>query len=87
MLTRGPKNRRMEGQMNGQTLFYRNLPTTARFQKIGQIETNMVKEEFFLKKPATVDIEKTKHLQIITDPTTTRPSEAFHLAAYRDKIH
>ena len=29
MQTRGPKDRRMEGQ----TLFYRNLPTTVRFQK------------------------------------------------------
>ena len=61
MPTRGPKNRRMEGQMNGQTLFYRNLPTTANFQKkifrtdvglkgpviFGQIETNMAKQEFF----------------------------------------
>ena len=39
-----------------------------------------------VKKPATVDIKKTKHLKIITDPTTTSPSEAVHLAPYRDKI-
>ena len=61
----------------------------------GKIATNMVKEEFFwikkqwpslVKKPATVDIKKTKHLKIITDPTTTSPSEAVHLAPYRDKI-
>ena len=32
MQTRGLKNRRMEGQMDGQTLFYRNLPTTTRSQ-------------------------------------------------------
>ena len=40
-----------------------------------------------VKKPATVDIKKTKHLQIITDPTTNTPSEAVHLAPYGDKIH
>ena len=40
-----------------------------------------------VKKPATVDIMKTKHLQIITDPTNTSPSEAVLLAPYRDKIH
>ena len=61
MPTRGPKGRRMEGQMNGQTLFYGNIPTTARFQTkifrtdlglkrpviLGQIGTNMVKKDFF----------------------------------------
>ena len=60
MPTRGPKDRRMQGQM-GQTLFYGNIRTTARFQKkifrkdlglkgpviFGQIGTNMVKQEFF----------------------------------------
>ena len=40
-----------------------------------------------VKKPATADIMKNKHLQIITDPTNTNPSEAVHLAPYRDKIH
>ena len=80
----------MEGQMDGQNLFYRNLPTTARFQTnlqnisrikgtchFAQIGANMVKQEFFwkkktmflmflwsslVKKAATVDIEKVKHL-------------------------
>ena len=40
-----------------------------------------------MKKPATVDIKQTKNLQVITDPSTTSPSEAVHLATYRDKIH
>ena len=32
MQTRGLKDRTMKGQMEGQTLFYRTLPTTASFQ-------------------------------------------------------
>ena len=40
-----------------------------------------------VKKPTTVDIKKTKHLQIITDPTNTSRSEAIYLAPCRDKIH
>ena len=35
-----------------------------------------------VKKPAKVDIKKTKYSQIITDPTTTSQSEAVHLAPY-----
>ena len=61
----------------------------------GQTRILLVKKTMFLmylwsslvKKPATVDIKKTKHLQIITDPTNTSPSEAIHLAPCRDKIH
>ena len=59
----------MEGQMDGQNLFYRNLPTTARFQTnlqnisrikgtchFVQIGANMVKQEFFWKKSNVFDV-------------------------------
>ena len=61
--TRRLKDRRMEGQMKGQTLFYRTLPTIARFQTnphntsrikrtchFGQIRANIIKQEFFWRK-------------------------------------
>ena len=44
MQARGPKGRKMEGQMDGQILFYRNLPTTARFQKKNLQNRSRIKE-------------------------------------------
>ena len=83
------KNLQNRSRIKGTCNFWPN------WDQHGQTRILLVKKTMFsmylwsslVKKPTTVDIKKTKHLQIITDPTNTSRSEAIHLAPCRDKIH